>query len=655
MAFKIKAVKNAEVKNIEAQIREASSAYYRGEPIMSDAQFDALEDQFRKQDPNNAWFEQVTRETAEYGKKIAHKYILIGSVDKVHSIQESKLARSCTSVSISLKLDGSSMVVYYVDGKVHCALTRGDGQYGIDVTSKYNKIVEKYNVTIPEHYTGAIRGEVIISQENWKKYKELNPDAKMARNVGTGLLNRKEISDDLLFVDWVVYDVIACSDITQLCSSIDAENWNTLACFGYPLCPHVQDICLSKFSEQALKTLYEKWCLQYPADGLVFEHRLDYSKQQDGSYVISRENEAYKFPAEEKETTVTNIEWNLTRTGKIVPTVVFESIPLSGALVSRASGYNYKFIKDIGIAVGCRINVRRSNEVIPEIRSVVDSAESSIEIPSVCPVCGAQLSVTPTGVDLICTNPECQGGAYNRLSHYIKSMCKGIKGVGDVYIEHFVECMACKHTIPELLTFVHGVLENPPYGDIVLERLGNAETKLTYDSVLPALDITNINACNFLVALGIPMFGETYAKELAQDVDVLYNIIEAIKKDDVETVRHLFLSKFPGKIEVCNRFINSMPFVQDILNSDMFKQYGKISTNMGVNYRMYAVTGSVSKPRKEFEQELQSKGWVLTDNINKAQLLINNDKTSKSSKNVKAQKAGIPIISEEEFRQSYLF
>ena len=617
MTFKIKAAKNTDVKNIEAQIKEASSAYYRGEPIMSDAQFDALEDQFREQDPNNAWFKQVTRETAEYGKKIAHKYILIGSVDKVHSIQESKLVRSCPSVSISLKLDGSSMVVYYVDGKVQCALTRGDGQYGIDVTSKYNKIVEKYNVTIPEHYTGAIRGEVIISQENWRKYKELNPDAKMARNVGTGLLNRKEISDDLSFVDWVVYDVIACDDTTELCSSLDAENWNTLARFGYPLCPHVEDICLSEFSEQALKTLYEKWCLQYPADGLVFEHRLDYSKQQDGSYVIGRENEAYKFPAEEKETTVTNIEWNLTRTGKIVPTVVFEPIPLSGALVSRAT-------------------------------------KSIIETPSVCPVCGAQLSVTPTGVDLICTNPECQGGAYNRLSHYIKSMCKGIKGVGDVYIEHFVECMTRKHTIPELLTFVHGVLEYPSYGDIVLGRLGNAETKLTYDSVLPALDITNINACNFLVGLGIPMFGETYAKELAQDVDVLYNIIEAIKQNDVETVRHLFLGKFPGKIEVCNRFINSMPFVQDILNSDVFKKYGKISTNMGVDYRMYAVTGSVSKPRKEFEQELQSRGWVLTDNINKAQLLINNDKTSKSSKNIKAQKAGIPIISEEEFRQSYL-
>ena len=164
MSFKIKAAKNTDVKNIEAQIKEASSAYYRGEPIMSDAQFDAIEDQLREQDPNNAWFKQVTRETAEYGKKIAHKYILIGSVDKVHSIQESKLVRSCPSVSISLKLDGSSMVVYYVDGKVQCALTRGDGQYGIDVTSKYNKIVEKYNVTAkkyPRQYSQIKKNDIM--------------------------------------------------------------------------------------------------------------------------------------------------------------------------------------------------------------------------------------------------------------------------------------------------------------------------------------------------------------------------------------------------------------------------------------------------------------------------------------------------------------
>lgn len=648
-------VKNSS-NTIVSQLKVASDAYYKGSPIMSDSEFDALEDSLRKQDPNNSWFSNITRESAEYGKKVQHKYCQIGSVDKIRSLTESRLRKSTDACSISLKLDGSSMVVYYTNGQVDYAATRGDGTYGMDVTSKYNKIVEKYNITIPKDFCGSIRGEVVMSQKNWLSYKSIYGDAKMARNVGTGLLNRKEVSDELQYVDYVVYDVIASnSDETLKTSNLQDSNWNTLDMFGYPVCPHISNVMLSSLTEDNLKTLYEQWCELFPADGMVFEYRTGITEQFDsfGSHYITRINEAYKFPAEEKETTVTSIEWNLTRTGKLVPTVCVEPVFLSGATVSRASGYNVKFIESMNIVPGCRVSIRRSNEVIPEIRSVVEPSCNKMEIPVVCPKCGAQLSRTATGVDLICTNASCEGGAYNKLSYFIKCVCEDVKGVGDVYVEHFIECMPEK-TILGVLHTAKKMCKDDSYSHYLIESLGTAEKCLTLEHVRNKLNVQNLDAYNFFVALGIPMFGQVMSRDLCSDSDTLRDIIVSLREKDSHKVQNTLLRKFPGKVEMTNKFLSYLDFLSTLIQDDLFNDIEQVWCKSKTQYRLYAVTGSVSLPRKQFEQKMQTLGWAMTDNVTKAEVLINNDNTSNSSKNVKAKNAGIPIVTEQQFEQIYV-
>ena len=151
------------ISEIVAKLTKYSEAYYRGEEIVDDATFDALEDELRKLDPENEYFNHL-REKSGYGTKIKHRYEFIGSLDKIHSVEESELLHS--PVILSAKLDGASLVTYFTDGKLDYSVTRGDGEFGMDVTQHYLAITKKYQLSIPEHSTGAVRGEVGFTNNN---------------------------------------------------------------------------------------------------------------------------------------------------------------------------------------------------------------------------------------------------------------------------------------------------------------------------------------------------------------------------------------------------------------------------------------------------------------------------------------------------------
>lgn len=228
------------IKEIVEQLTQWSNAYYEGHQEVSDIEYDTLEEKLKELDPNNSYFSKNRESSAVvYGQKRMHLYSFIGSVSKIHKITESKIS---TPYTISAKMDGSSMTVYFKDGKVLYALTRADGYEGFDITDKYNKIVEKYNIRIPEGFTGAIRGEVVMGNRAWEEYKSSHANAAMQRNTGTGIINRKECTDDLKYLDFVVYELLATNIIDQ--DLLFNNQYNELDALkalniGYPIAPYV--------------------------------------------------------------------------------------------------------------------------------------------------------------------------------------------------------------------------------------------------------------------------------------------------------------------------------------------------------------------------------------------------------------------------------
>lgn len=352
-------------EEIVAKLQEYSDAYYQGHELISDADFDALEDELRSIDTENSWFKK-NRESV-YGAKYPHPYEFVGSIDKIHSLAESKLHDF--AIEVSAKLDGTSMVAYFENGKLVRALTRGDGYYGMDVTPHYLAITKKYPVHVPAWFTGAIRGEVVFTNANWERFKKKYPDAKAPRNSGTGLVNAKEVNEeDEALLDYVIYDVLAVNRDTLTRREL-------LGSFGIPTAPSWM-AAFDTLTEDNLVTLYNDYSQYFPIDGLVLRG-ICQIYEKDGMYHYTKHQEAFKFQAEIKTCTPKGITWQMGRTGKLTPVLNIEPLVLSGAVISNVTLYNIDFVERY-ILPAEEIAVTRSNEVIPKVAFVIINGEKVI-------------------------------------------------------------------------------------------------------------------------------------------------------------------------------------------------------------------------------------------------------------------------------------
>ena len=192
--------------DLENKIRHYASLYYAGNPEISDDEFDDLVDQLREIDPNSyvlttvGWGSGVETN----GKKTDHKYQLIGSLNKIKNVDDIPNYRFPV---VSAKLDGLSAVLYYKNGKLEKAVTRGNGTQGIDITEKVVRILDG-KTTIEPKLTCAIRGELVISVDDWNSMIEVDSSLKNPRNTAAGIINRNDITDDIDYVSLVVYNVI---------------------------------------------------------------------------------------------------------------------------------------------------------------------------------------------------------------------------------------------------------------------------------------------------------------------------------------------------------------------------------------------------------------------------------------------------------------
>lgn len=631
-------MKNREIELMDI-IKEKSQEYYEGRPTISDSHFDALVEELKTINPDNSLLSTVgwgydPKKNSNSGKKSKHKYLNVKSIDhkprKIEDIPESIMTAS--SVRVSAKLDGLSGVAEFVDSKFVRGMTRGDGTIGIDCTDKLRYIIGKstrgYSCFEPK-FTGAIRGEFVISNENWDKMTDLGIAGKDPRNTAAGIMNRNEMTSELDYVDFVVYEVIGHEGLSTAPHYL--STLLTLEESGFKLVPNTV-VLPSTIDYEFLKNYYDFCCSYYPCDGVIITSFDNMTRNEIGA--IDYDKCAFKFESEVAVVKVIDIDWELTRTGKLVPTVVIEPTDLSGATIRRASGFNAKFIYDNKIGIDAEVMITRSGEVIPHILEVIKPSPQ-FSMPRECPACDHLLQ--RVGVSLECLNSECVAKDYRDLQVWVANLGK-VEGMGDTLKFKFLEELG--------ITTIEDLYDETYTYDLV----GSGSQRDKFRLVLKKLLYDPVESLDALCALNIPRLGESSAKKLISSKSVLSALSGVSVNDMIYTNKELVkeMISLVGDATTASIFKNMRKLLRLSFVSDRMIEVEEKTTS-DKELAKVCITGKLSMVRKDFEKLIGDYGYVNANIGKDTKYLITDNPNSGSSKNKTADKLGIQKITEEDF------
>ena len=650
------------MSNLMDKIKNASQAYYTdGSSDLSDEEFDALLGQLREEDPDSPLLKtgHGFDVASAPGTKVHHKYGEVGSLDKCHTYleikQDVRKKFEKNGVLVSLKLDGLSVVLYYEKGQFKQAVTRGKDNIGIDITDKISYILKHQYGIIPtaKDFTGAFRGEILMTESNFKKFKELNPDAKNSRNSTAGIINGKEITDDLKFVNIYLYSVIGCENYptiyvdnsnhhdsfvvkssghsTLIKSYFDIMEFIHSVFAGYTvpnewLCDVLSDISTSEsLFENIMQRCKERWYGELPADGIVISSD---SFRRDGNN-IEYFSVAYKFPTDSKPTKVVDIVWELTKTRYLMPRIKVQPVELAGSTVQYCTGINAQYIKESGIGIGAYVMITKANEIIPQITDVTTKVGYSL--PTHCPVCGEPL--VWNGVHLQCKNPNCANASIQDVLVWFNKLAP-TDGLGDTLICKFLNDMFGESVSIEKI-YLNG-------------KIDETSDSVQYNKFVQAYNTLfdgEFSLSDAIQALNIPGFGAVTATKLAKHPKEIRGFLNNSQSYDLSGVKDIGKANYAALVENTDK-LHRLSFIKDNIIWKTIKQREGISV---------CITGKLSVKRSEFEWELKAAGFTPVSSVTKkTQYLITDDPNSGSSKNIAAKKFGTVVMSEQEFRDKFL-
>lgn len=633
---------NANMTDLELKIKDAAQKYYQdGTSPYSDEEFDAMIDQLRQTIPSSelfrtGWGYKVEADPTP-GDKFSHLYTPVGSLNKVRCWDEFPKEFRSGETYASIKLDGLSVALYYRFGLLTKALTRGDGYTGIDITSKvYN--IDPDLVSIPDKkFTGCVRGEILMTHDNFKRFQKRHPDAKNPRNSAAGLISAKdETYADLDLVDIVVYTVIGdethgahqnyynMSNITRWLY----YNFNIPAPYG------IFKLTEDNYQDElaAFKAKYD--CI-YPCDGIVLTRsQLEYNPE---THRVAYPAIAFKFKAEEKITKVVDVIWTMSKTRFAIPRIQVEPITLAGTTVTYASGFNAKYIQDNNIGKGAVVSISKQGEIIPDIQRVLTPADHPDMLVN-CPDCNTPLEWS--GVHLCCPNTNCSNAETQDLLIWLNNIAPLDNFGNKLRLKFLTEYYGQDLTIEKVMSNHKTIVSSPIFGK---------QHELFVKMIHQAFNGT-VTLKSALLALNIPRLGDVTSEKLAQYPDVVERIICAAEADDPMSI--LDLNGYIGDANADSIRDNLYKFKRlRFLNNRIQMTKVVASADKG----NVAITGKLSVSRKQFEAELQAAGFKVVSSVNKyTDFLITDDPQSATSKNASADKFNVPKLSEQDFRSKYM-
>ena len=418
-------IDNGENMNTDEIVRllsEARDAYYNSDtPVMSDSEFDELEDKLRSMDPGNPYFTSVGLASAQ-GLKITHATPMLSmakakNMDEISAWIKRLAVPAGQAFVIEPKIDGLSATCMYRNGKLVYAATRGDGVTGQDITH-ITEYVKDIRGSVSIKGDVEVRGELYLPRDT-----AFNTEGKPLRNSCVGLINRKENRGDLKHVRFAVYQLSGPDYPTKESERIallGREGFNTVS---FSVVTEADSI--GEFFAGYTERLRDNW--EYETDGLIVSvDDRGLFDEIDSRWIVDHHHHyaiALKPPAQSRETLLKNVIWQVSRQGNIIPVALFEPVVIGGAKLERATLNNFMNVKRLMVQRGDRLVVQRANDVIPFVQENLDShGRSSFSdelIVKICPSCGSEPVVS--GVHIKCLNQECEEQIIQRIIYWVKS------------------------------------------------------------------------------------------------------------------------------------------------------------------------------------------------------------------------------------------
>lgn len=642
------------IKQLIEELNNASYAYYNQIPIMPDYEWDKMYDELINLEEEtgivlaNSPTHNVGYSVADELKEVEHNHLML-SLDKTKSVDELIEFIGNKDYFLSVKADGLTTSLHYINGKLIGAETRGNGVIGIECLQNVLAI-KNVPKEIPYKDELIIDGETIIG---WDTFREINDKLpkdkkyKHPRNLVSGslqLLDSKEAaSRNMRFVAWRV--------IKGFEHKTPSEDLFKAKDIGFEIIPILKSSRINQKEELAIllnqiRELANSHNIPY--DGAVMavdDYKIADSMGRTDKFF--RHSMAYKYEDELFETVLTDIEWNTSKTGLINPVAIFEPVDLNGAITTRATLHNITYIKDMMLGIGDRIRVYRSNMVIPKVHDSIDKS-GNFSIPDKCPICGQHTRIVKENDSevLMCENTNCKGKLLGRLIHATSRNALDIENLSESTIERFIN-IGWLNSIKDIYHL--SAHENEIKA---LEGFG----KRSVEKLLTSIEKSRKTSLErFLYSLSIPLLGKSASMMIADSIDYdLDMFINEMTIKGAEYFRYL-----PG---VGDSLINSLNtywknHYSDILqlaNEFTFETQKSImsETTNELENKTFVITGSVKhyQNRDALKADIEAHGGKVVGSVSsKVNYLINNDINSTSSKNQKAKYLNVPIISEDQF------
>jgi DNA ligase (NAD+) len=644
------------IQELADQVTALRDAYYRGSPLVADAEYDAIEDELRglieanprwAPDPNP--LEQVGAPSVLH-TPIRHSRPML-SLDKATRPEqvEAFFARfPGQPVVVMPKLDGLSLALVYQDGRLARAITRGDGTTGDDVTVLVRALVDGVPERIDAPGRVEVRGEAVLLRSTFAAYNAAHPDRPLInpRGAAAGTLRAKDpatVAERRLRFFAFDLDTPAGGGDT----AADLADGLTRLGFDAADMRHYADPAAAQTAIAAIEA--QRTGLDYDLDGAVLRLADRDAYAAAGTRSASpRGALAFKFAAEEKTTVLADVLWDVGKTGKVVPVAQLEPVFVGGTTVTRATLANQEVIRARGIKVGDTVLVRRAGDVIPFVAGVLDpskrtGAEREILPPTACPSCGQPVTEQGSSRELFCTNVACPAQTVRRLVHWASRAAADIEAIGPVWIERLAEAGDLEHPSDFYTLTTQRLLEFDRIGEISAQRM------------IDSIDASRrVGLRRALIGLAIPMASEGTATRLCRagfgrieeiadaDEDRLVAVEDIGPKVAASLAEHL--TRLRPELQRLRELGVSL----DVRDEDLPPV---VASNAPLAGKTVVITGAISDPRSgekiprpTFQRLCEKAGATTASAVSASTDLLITGADVGAGKLTKAEKLGIEVV-----------
>lgn len=656
------------IEQLKEQLNRWSHEYYvEDKPTATDAEYDkayhellALEKEHPEFVTADSPTQRVGGEVLEQFQKVTHTnpMLSLSNAFSKEDLEEfdarlRKLTNRAIEYVCELKIDGLSIALTYQNGQLQLGATRGDGTIGEDVTGNV-RTIKSVPLSLKEPWNIEVRGECYMPKKSFVALNESREEEGLEvfanpRNAAAGSL--RQLDPKIAAKRNLSVFLYSSPSVEELDVSTQEELLEKMAEIGFVTNPERLKCQTIDEVWNYIETIGAKRQeLPYEIDGMVIKVN-DFVAQEEIGYTVKapRWAIAYKFPAEEAQTVVRDVEWTVGRTGVVTPTAVMDPVQLAGTTVRRASLHNIDLMKERDIRLEDTVVIHKAGDIIPEVTRVIfekrPATSQSYEFPTTCPVCHEKLEHLEDEVAIRCLNPKCPAQLTEGMSHFVSRNAMNMSGIGPSIIKQLFE----EGLVLDVADLYKLTLDQ-------LLALDKIQQK-SAENILEAIENSKANSLErLLTGLGIRHVGTKAAKELAQH----FGNMKALQEASIEQL--LEIDGLGDIIAYSVKTYFEQPSVQELIQE--LQDRGVNMSYLGVTKadseasghilsgKTVVLTGTLEQlTRQDAKEKLESLGAKVTGSVSKKTDVVIAGHSA-GSKLDKANALGIEVWSEQQFLDS---